>query len=204
MQRSSADLNHFDEQTMIDSPSAQIAIIGAGPAGLYAAERLRAQGFRRITVFERSHRVGGMCASVTEDGDSFDLGATLLTADYDLTRRLAAKYGFRFRDAGEAVQIEATTAAIGDLPEYVFGGRSPVHKLDEIAHYLRLRLKLGAVVDKCGWRDVHNNPDLTIPTSTWLTKHDLEALTEMFEACLFSMGYGHLSSIPVLYALPFC
>ena len=40
--------------------SRKIAIIGAGPSGLYAAEALRRQGHHDVTVFEKQARVGGM------------------------------------------------------------------------------------------------------------------------------------------------
>lgn len=41
-------------------PTSRIAIIGAGPSGLYAAEALRQLGYRNVTVLERQARVGGM------------------------------------------------------------------------------------------------------------------------------------------------
>ncbi len=58
----------------------RIAIIGAGPSGLYAAEALRQQGHRDITVFEKQARVGGMALTrtfTTEDGRQFpyDMGS---------------------------------------------------------------------------------------------------------------------------------
>lgn len=44
-----------------DAP--RIAIIGAGPAGLYAAEALREAGIGDVTIFEKQARVGGMALS---------------------------------------------------------------------------------------------------------------------------------------------
>jgi len=41
----------------------KIAIIGAGPSGLGAAEALFEQGYKNTTVFEKTEGVGGMCRS---------------------------------------------------------------------------------------------------------------------------------------------
>lgn len=54
--------------------SADIAIIGAGPAGLTAAYLLTKQGYR-VTVIEKDpHYVGGISRTVEHDGFRFDIG----------------------------------------------------------------------------------------------------------------------------------
>lgn len=62
------------------SKDAKIAIIGAGPAGLSAAEALKELGFQHITIFEKLNRVGGMSLSFaypTEKGKEiiYELGS---------------------------------------------------------------------------------------------------------------------------------
>ncbi|HEY0134862.1 MAG TPA: NAD(P)-binding protein, partial [Nannocystis sp.] len=48
----------------------RVGIIGAGCAGLAAAEELRALGYRRVTILEARARAGGQCVSeTTEDAD---------------------------------------------------------------------------------------------------------------------------------------
>lgn len=56
-----------------------VAVIGAGVAGLAAAERLRGAGVK-VTVFEKSQGVGGRVATRRRDGISFDHGAQYITA----------------------------------------------------------------------------------------------------------------------------
>ncbi|MFA9476337.1 MAG: NAD(P)/FAD-dependent oxidoreductase [Filomicrobium sp.] len=56
-----------------------IAIIGAGVAGLAAAECLRSKGVK-VTIFEKSQGVGGRMATRRRDSLSFDHGAQYLTA----------------------------------------------------------------------------------------------------------------------------
>jgi len=46
------------------SKDSRIAIIGAGAAGLAAAERLRARGYKNITIFEKTHRAGGQALTL--------------------------------------------------------------------------------------------------------------------------------------------
>src|SRR3546814_5526332 len=63
---------------MPDNPnrptSADVAIIGAGPAGLTAAYLLTGQGYR-VTVIEKDpDYVGGISRTVEHDGFRFDIG----------------------------------------------------------------------------------------------------------------------------------
>lgn len=58
---------------MADSP--HTIILGAGPAGLGAAYRLRRTGRSRVTVLERDSRVGGNAASFTINGHHVDYGS---------------------------------------------------------------------------------------------------------------------------------
>src|SRR3546814_5328225 len=54
--------------------SVDVAIIGAGPAGLTAAYLLAKQGYR-VTVIEKDpHYVGGISRTVEHEGFRFDIG----------------------------------------------------------------------------------------------------------------------------------
>lgn len=53
-----------------------IAIIGAGAAGITAAQDLRARGFQNITILEARDRIGGRVHTVrASDGTPYELGA---------------------------------------------------------------------------------------------------------------------------------
>ena len=41
----------------------RVCIVGAGPAGLTAAMYLEKKGYKNITIYEKSERVGGKCYS---------------------------------------------------------------------------------------------------------------------------------------------
>ena len=55
------------------APNAPIAVLGAGPAGLTAAQLLASRG-RAAVAFEADSQVGGIAKTVVHDGFRFDLG----------------------------------------------------------------------------------------------------------------------------------
>lgn len=64
--------------------SSRIVIIGAGPAGLAAADRLAAAG-RDVLVLEAEDRVGGLCRTTSFAGATFDLGGhRFITKDQEV------------------------------------------------------------------------------------------------------------------------
>ena len=85
----------------------RIAIVGAGLSGLTAAMTLKDAGFRRITVYESSHRSGGR--TCTRSGDGFwepgqwsEWGGELIDTDHELVFALCDRFGFGVID-GETV-----------------------------------------------------------------------------------------------------
>ena len=79
----------------------QAVIVGAGPGGLAAALLLAKAGVK-VTVVEKSQRVGGRTATMQQDGYKFDIGPTFFlypqvlkeifrAAGYDLNRELPMK-----------------------------------------------------------------------------------------------------------------
>lgn len=78
----------------------RIAIIGAGPSGLAAAEALVAQGYDQITLFEKRGRVGGMslsCEYESPDGRKFvyDIGSVQPLSS-KLLLRMFKRHGLSF------------------------------------------------------------------------------------------------------------
>ena len=60
---------------MNDNNKKHIAVLGAGPASLMAAWRLRQAGFA-VTLFEQEPVVGGMCATQTFKGRDGSIAST--------------------------------------------------------------------------------------------------------------------------------
>jgi monoamine oxidase len=96
-----------------------VAVIGAGSAGIAAARRLVATGQVAVLVLEARERPGGRAWTVTADGLPMDLGCEWLhSADRNVLAPLAAQLGFtinkqrpdwttRLRNSGESEAAEA-------------------------------------------------------------------------------------------------
>lgn len=80
-----------------DKRSFDIAVIGAGLGGLTVAARLARRG-HRVTIYEKSDRVGGKCHTEWIDGYGFDTGPSLLT--------LPAVYRDFFMKTGRGVDLD--------------------------------------------------------------------------------------------------
>ena len=73
----------------------RVAVVGAGIAGLAAAQELRARGVD-VQVWESRDRVGGRAAGVEVGGSTFDLGANWLQQfDENVLARAAEALGLR-------------------------------------------------------------------------------------------------------------
>lgn len=101
----------------ISDLKAKIAIVGGGPAGIHMASLLKKRGYHRVTVLERSHRVGGKSMTLyreldnrgecTQDPEAglevtaadgrtcipHEMGTVYLSASYDRIRELVNDYG---------------------------------------------------------------------------------------------------------------
>jgi oxygen-dependent protoporphyrinogen oxidase len=75
------------------TPDLDVAIVGAGIAGLTAAEELTRAGLS-VRVFEAAHQVGGRMACVRRDGYLLDTGAEQISdLGYDATWQLVDRLG---------------------------------------------------------------------------------------------------------------
>jgi monoamine oxidase len=105
---------------MIGLPSdVDVAVIGAGAAGIAAARRLVEDGRVKVLVIEARERAGGRAWTVDADGIPMDLGCEWLhSADRNALAPLAKQLGFkinkerpnwttRLRYSGESEEAEA-------------------------------------------------------------------------------------------------
>src|SRR6267143_692357 len=96
-----------------------VAVIGAGSAGIAAARRLVEAGHLSVLVLEARERAGGRAWTVEADGIPMDLGCEWLhSADRNVLVPLATELGFainkqrpdwttRLRYSGESEEAEA-------------------------------------------------------------------------------------------------
>lgn len=73
-------------------------ILGAGPAGLTVANKLKQAGIKDFLVLERENTAGGLCRSVIVDGAPFDIGGGHFL---DVRRPLVNEFLFKFMPEDE-------------------------------------------------------------------------------------------------------
>ena len=72
----------------------QVCIIGAGPAGIHMALKLKKLGHTDVTMFEKSGRVGGKSYDTKFRGSAYPLGTIFFEPTYfDNIVPLAREYG---------------------------------------------------------------------------------------------------------------
>lgn len=187
---------------------ARILILGAGAGGLAAAYYLRRYGYKNVTVFEKLGRVGGLCRSVTEDNQSFDLGAAMISPDYREVIKMARRTGARLEKLIGATAFSLDNDESGKpyhrLLDYLAGGSSWSKYLGYLLlclQYTWKRFLLREVFRHPGWEGITSHPELCVSFSQWLSNNRLEELGRLFEIPITSFGYGNLDEIPAPYAL---
>ncbi|MEC5162730.1 flavin monoamine oxidase family protein [Janthinobacterium sp. CG_S6] len=178
------------------SRSSRIAVVGAGPSGLTAADSLRRLGYDNVTVFEKSERVGGKVHSLRRGAAVAELGAVLASTECKLVLGLADRYGIPYAPYAVGQNI---------LDEH--GGRhagaaflASRYSADEIAsavrHYAAALERFGAVGQN-GFASLPS--DLYLPFDQFAAKHGFTAVAEQARSALIGFGYGYYDSTPALY-----
>ncbi len=174
---------------------ARVAIIGAGAAGLAAAVALRERRIHTIVVFEREPRVGGQCLSVDIDDRAYDLGASVTTARCQWVRHTAEQLGMtrRMVEGRRIVDVsgdsDGGTWQAGALQRLRLGGATSVYA----------RIRRHARVDRIGYAEVSG--DVAQSFGSWLRRHGLAGLQELFSVLCAVYGHGSLLALPAIYGL---
>jgi phytoene desaturase len=92
---------------MPNTPNKHVVIIGAGPGGLTAGMLLAHRGFR-VTIVEKSDRVGGRNAELKLGDFSFDVGPTFLHQKFCLDE-MFAELGMKAEDKMDFVNLNPMT-----------------------------------------------------------------------------------------------
>jgi monoamine oxidase len=104
-------------------PSARIAVVGAGLAGLVAAHRLVEAGARDVTVYDANQRSGGRILSgrgTVGEGSLVELGGSFIDSDHADMQALAREFALPLEDsagdpAAARIHIAGSSRSIADI-----------------------------------------------------------------------------------------
>ncbi len=192
----------------------RIAIIGAGPAGLSTAYFLKKNGYTEVTVLEKLGRIGGLCKSITENYETYDLGANYVTWAYTETLKIAREVGAEMyvEDPYTALIVpedEVDKTHFGSFGKAVMVDQETGKKIPLFSYicvalkYAWLRYRLGSIIDSPTFAKISQHPELCVPFATWLKENGLLYLTRLFQMPITVMGYNQLDKIATPYALKY-
>lgn len=172
--------------------SNRIAIIGAGPAGLIAAWRLRALGHEDVQIFERRARVGGKCLTVDIDGRNYELGAVIVgRTTYTVVNELIAELGLSCMPITKTQLLDTNVG--GPVPrfqlvkDFVTRFRPAIRKylasLDGVPAFSEAGY-LGFDTEAFGKSFLQ-----------WAKDNDVEDIVDLMGPIYTGFGYGYLSQV---------
>lgn len=177
----------------------RIAVIGAGAAGLTAAETLRQKGYTNVVVFERSERVGGKCCSPEIEGRIYELGAGILAASNRTVLKLAKRFDVALERIkfGRSVFIDADTGK--ELPRRSLKQNAKL--LWQLFVTYRAMFKRWPNITKPGFEEI--DAELALPFAEFAKKYHIEELAAELEMFFTGFGYGYFADVPAAYVLKY-
>jgi len=178
----------------------KIAIIGAGAAGLTAADRLIELGYTNVTVFEKEKEVGGKVMTHYVDGKPYELGAALLFKKCTSVLKLAKKYKVPYVNCmrGDEELVMSKTGNLLNYSDYVV----KKYSFSEIvASYIKFQLIMKKYKKYLKPGFTSYNLDLFVDFDTFIVKNKIEPLGEALRLFLLICGYGYYKNIPTVYLL---
>ncbi len=188
----------------------RIAIVGAGPAGLAAAIKLRERGYHDIKVFERADRVGGKAMTVEIDGHHYDLGAVLVTERYPHLLALAKRYDMAmFARSDRRAGVDLKTGRWMNIADAITARHSTRELMTALVRAHRYVYKYRRFFDRPGFAFTsfpdleHVRQETALPLSEWARATRTEPLLALWEPAIADLGYGPYQSVSAQYILTY-
>lgn len=177
----------------------RIAIVGAGSAGLTAAQKLKQKGYKNITIFEKNDYVGGKCSTAEIEGCLYELGAGIVSENNHVVRDLIRQFHVPLKRVkfGKSLLVDSRTGQ--QLPSKSFFQQIRLLK-QALITYKRLTRKY-RFVEEPGFAKL--DPELALPFSEFAQKHGIELLAKELEIYFTGFGYGYFCEIPAAYVLKY-
>lgn len=188
----------MDDQKSHQGLNRRIAIIGAGAAGLSAAQALKNKGYQQVTIFERADRVGGKCCTVEIDGRNYELGANVLAEDNLVVLALAREFNVPISRVrmGRSSIVDGVTGQ--PLPKRNF--RQMIRLIGELVIYRWLTWKY-RIAGQPGLNQL--DAALSVPFSEFAKKYHIENLAREFSLFFTGFGYDYYEQISAAYVLKY-
>lgn len=179
--------------------NARIAIIGAGAAGLTAADTLKRKGYTNVTVLEKSERAGGKCSSLEYNNQWYELGAGVLSYANRTALRLATEYNVPTQRAqfGQSILLDA-------LSGKELGKKSLQENIRLIRQALityRGLCKRYTYTAQPGLKNIE--PELCVPFSEFAKEHHIGELARELSLFFTGFGYDYFDNISAAYVLKY-
>ena len=186
-------------RSAVPTKTDRIAVIGAGAGGLIAARTLKELGYGRVTVFEREARVGGKMKSVVHEGLAYDLGAVVLSQDYEIALRIAAEAGIGLQPVPPRGITDLDRGAVPKrLGKYASDRFGLFAVIAAAVRYWRLTGRHEALFAP-GFAQA--SPELYVPFADYARGKGIDAFSAILETVFLDYGYGDYSKIPALYVV---
>lgn len=196
----------------------QVCIVGAGPSGIHMALSLKKKGYNKVTIYEKTNRVGGKSYDINYQGVAQAQGTIFLTPSYfDTVVPLAKQYGeleespppnFWRTDSAEDPGSKLTGSQfILGLVQQITHEKSPQKNvallINAIARYMQIHKELfgsyeGALMQKPS-QAVFDRISGTF--LEFLEREDLQILVPVMTLTVTSFAYGQLDEISAIYGL---
>ncbi len=180
----------------------RIAIIGAGVAGLSAAEALRRRGHTDVVVYEARDQVGGKVRTKVVDGRPYELGAYISFESDDEVARLVADHGLALRPA--LPRMVHDLDADGQLIDFEAWQAKRYTKAETAAaaaRYLLLCARHRKIFRPGGYAGA--DPALFRRAHRFFAAHELGPVAWLYQPIMAGLGYGFYEQTPALYAMRF-
>ena len=195
----------------------RIGIVGAGAAGIHMAYLLKGKGFKHITIFEKSDRIGGKSKTINYRGVPQEMGTSYLTSDYE-------------ENVIELVR-KFTSDSLLDLPSpSIWLDRFPLQPIAYSSYIIlesmknfktnNITIAVNSLIRAIGkYKALHqqlfgtykgelmSKPNATVLYAIrgtfleFLKRNDLQSLEPLFLASYAIQGYGALDEAAALYGL---
>lgn len=172
----------------------KVIIIGAGPAGLFAARALKKQGYEPI-ILEKSAEIGGKCKTISDPDNhalKAELGAVVIAPNYGVVIDAISEKGIELEPL-----MKVNHGGIGlfdDMADMSLAGKAAfAAKLTaQTAHFS---------YDITRYKAARNNAtelpeDFELPFAEYARLHGMAELAKVIKPLISGFGYGAIEEIP--------